>query len=719
MKFPPLWLGIFLVSLALRVVAITVPINSDEVLWMTRGSTFIKHLLEGDLTGTYLRHHPGVTNMWLIGISMLFNCQLHKVFPGLDQPANLDACLDTVQFPIAFYVLPRLLQAAIASGCMVYLYVLTKRLLGRSVALCTLSLLLLEPFFLAYQRYLTTDALMADFSVLALLLFLLYLRGDVRRDRKLLILSGAFMGLATVTKVTALFLLPAITIWVVLSEFGVWRIPQKGWKRRFADLRWWGGSILVTIIAIWPAMWVSPSYVVSQIYKGVLNESARGLLFFLGQITDSPGVIFYPLVLAYRLSPVLQVGLLAVGAVLVIPRLQRTRDKADLTPLTPLGEPDLGELDQRLAGKNPVVTTSVQRFAEKFCKQEVIALALVPLSVLLILSASDSKIDRYINLFLPVLAILAAVGWLEIARWVRFGAGKINRGVTSAIALFLLQLIFLVPYCPYYLSYYNPLFGGSRVAKDIFMIGQGEGLDLAAKWLNQSPNAKQIVAASWSGRAFGAYFQGQTISIYKFVEPEQPWTKANRVVLYYNQFQRQLPDPKMLAYFGAQQPLHTVRLHNIDYAKIYPGAVPLAEDLKRIQFPLDLYFGEQVRLRGYDLKTSKFSLSQEILITFYWEFLTPLPPDLTINISLRDRVAPIATREGKPLDGYLSQAQTPSGSLLRDVHKLTLPPGTLPQRYRLEVGWFSDSNKQALPVRDAAGNSPGTQAVIGEVEVVN
>ncbi|MEP0759884.1 glycosyltransferase family 39 protein [Coleofasciculus sp. FACHB-T130] len=701
-------LGIFLVSLTLRILAITVPINSDEVLWMTRGSTFIQNLLEGDLTGTYRRHHPGVTNMWVIGSSMLANCRLQKHFPsllGLNQPLDLDACFNQVQFPILFYVLPRLLQGAIASACMVCFYILAKQLLGQSVALCSLSLLLLEPFFLAYQRYLTTDALMADFSILALLLFLLYLRSDLlsasaplrdRYRRRLLVASGVFMGLATATKVTALFILPAVALWIVLIESGIWRtrFPQRGWKRQLADLRWWGLSILGTIVLIWPAMWVSPSYVVAQIYKGLLKESARGVLFFLGQITDSPGLLFYPLVLAYRLSPVLQVGLLAFLAILLIPKLRRHQKKMP----------------------------------------EVTALALIPLCVLLTLSVSDSKIDRYINLLLPVLALLSAVGWLEIVVWVGRGAevlrrrfGKhhigqwgINRGVTTAIALFGLQLIVLIPYYPYYLSYYNPLLGGSAAAKHIFMIGQGEGLDLAAKWLNQLPNAKEIKVASWYSSSFAAYFHGQTLPIEKDILPDpQPWTTANRVVLYYNQFQRQLPEPKAIAYFAPQQPLYAARLHDIDYARVYPGPVPLLEDLERIQVPLSLSFGKQVQLLGYDLNTSKLLPDEALVVTFYWKFLAPMPPDMTINISLRDTQGNLQNRsDARPLDGYFFTDQVTSGTVLRDVHKLTVTPGTPPNRYRLEVGWYSPSNGQALEVRDAVGNSPGTQAIIGEVEVI-
>ncbi len=66
-------LSIFLISLVLRVLNITIPMNTDEALWLSRGTNFIKYLFDGDLAATYLRHHPGVTNMWLIGSSQLLN----------------------------------------------------------------------------------------------------------------------------------------------------------------------------------------------------------------------------------------------------------------------------------------------------------------------------------------------------------------------------------------------------------------------------------------------------------------------------------------------------------------------------------------------------------------------------------------------------------------------------------------------------------------------
>jgi 4-amino-4-deoxy-L-arabinose transferase-like glycosyltransferase len=79
---------------------------------------------------------------------------------------------------------------------------------------------------------LTTDALQADLSVLGLLLFLLYLRGD--SDRRSLIISGVLMGLATAAKIPTLFVLPAVLVWIAFIELGLWQanFHSRGWKPR-------------------------------------------------------------------------------------------------------------------------------------------------------------------------------------------------------------------------------------------------------------------------------------------------------------------------------------------------------------------------------------------------------------------------------------------------------------------------------------------------------
>ncbi|MEA5506476.1 hypothetical protein VB735_25885 [Halotia wernerae UHCC 0503] len=177
------------------------------------------------------------------------------------------------------------------------------------------------------------------------------------------------------------------------------------------------------------------------------------------------------------------------------------------------------------------------------------------------------------------------------------------------------------------------------------------------------------------------------------------------MVFYKNQLQRQLPEPKMLNYFAMQQPLYIVRLHDVDYVWVYPGPLPLAEDIKHIQFPLFLSFGEQVQLLGYDLNQTKVSANGDLIITFYWQFLAPLPPDVLLKIGWRDRFTdasgvdnnnPTKFSNALLLDGYVSPEQISTGTVLRDVHKLKIFPAKSPHSYQLEVRLFSPSQAKVL-----------------------
>lgn len=703
-KFSPLLISIFFISFFLRIFEITVPLNVDEVSWLSRGTLFFKFLFEGKLADTFLRHHPGVTNMWLYGSGMLLNCQFNQLFPGwldMKQSVDIQGCLNTIapwKIPINLYIIPRLLQAVITSASMVAIYVLAKRLLGQAVALAAIILLILEPFFLAYQRLLTTDALQADLSILALLLFLLYLRGDginsSKTSRRSLILSGVLMGLATAAKIPTLFVLPAVLVWVVLIELGLWKtnFHPRGWKRRITDMCLWVITICTTIYLIWPAMWVAPLETLTKLRGGLSEEADIGNLFFLGQVTDSPGLIFYPLVLVYRLSPAVQVGLLACLIILLVPKLRRSCKK---TP-------------------------------------ELIALVLVPLCVLVLLSCINRKYDRYLLLAYPELVLLAGVGWISILTWVKRNkkvqqlfqpliGGTSTRRTTKNVKLGILmvglQLFVLVPHYPYYLTYYNPLFGGAKVAQNVFMMGQGEGLERVASWLDRLPTPQKITVASWYPTALVPYFQGQVLDVRG--EPNN-LMQPNLVVDYVNGTQRQWLKPELFSYFEVQQPKYKVQLHGVDYASVYPGIVPLPEDLKHIQIPLSLSFGERVRLLGYDPIISKIKPGEELVVAFYWKFLQPLPPKSKMTMSLRDTKGQVKqTSQTSLLNNYVSDYRNSSGTVMRDVFLLKTEPGLKTGCYQILLEWFEPQNGKFLEVRDTKGNLQGNQAIIGNVDIIN
>jgi hypothetical protein len=145
----------------------------------------------------------------------------------------------------------------------------------------------------------------------------------------------------------------------------------------------------------------------------------------------------------------------------------------------------------------------------------------------------------------------------------RFGGGLLLGAVV------LVQLAGVWQTYPYYLDYYNPLLGGPRKAVDVMMVGWGEGLDQAARYLNQKPNADAMKVISWSADGcFSYFFKGSAATI-DYDMGISDMRRADYVVLYLNQWQRQAPTPEFLAYFERFSPEYVVRIGGLEYARVY------------------------------------------------------------------------------------------------------------------------------------------------------
>lgn len=728
-----IFLGVVLVSLMLRLWDIDLPMNTDEAKWLSRGDEFLHSLITGNLSETYTSPHPGVSTMWIAGLGMVLNSLVSMVSPaqvGMEAPTAIGQFMNTRDFPIEMYVLPRLLHALVTSLCIGGIYILTRRLFGRAIALLTATLLVLEPFFLAYQRFLTTDALQANFSVLAVLLFLLYLRSQeppVRRSRWLLILSGVCFGLAIGSKVISLFMVPGILLLALWAEIqgGAPPFPAIGYGARARAIALWGATALVTLVVSWPALWLNAGLTLNRMSEGLIEESQRGFFFFMGDLTHSPGALFYPINLAYRLSPALLVGLILGAIALLVPAWRR-------------------------------------RFG---FSHEQAALWLVVISYVSILSLASTKIDRYLSPVIPLLAILAAMGWLGLGQ--RLYAGLKGWVVPNteaeeppgAIALLvgvlaITQLLVLLPQVPYYLTYYNPLLGGPRAAEEAIMIGQGEGLDQAARWLAQesrerSWNANQDVAPDqnspppvgvatvYPSVMFGYWDRSEPIAIHPLpMRPDEIadpafWQDTHRVVFYISQLQRQLPNAAFTDYFTTQPYLFEVQQDGINYAKIYPGPLLLPQEVERIPYPVEVTYGDRIRLLGYFLTTTTGLREEQPLLIFYWNTLKSLPRGTRLLIELRDRQGQTVYRTQEDLWGGLFPVQDiRPNTLMRDAHGLNLPGKVSAGTYDLYVGWrsrgaqerFAPSGSGAVvedggdgEERGDGGENRGSMAYVGAI----
>ena len=127
-------------------------------------------------------------------------------------------------------------------------------------------------------------------------------------------------------------------------------------------------------------------------------------------------------------------------------------------------------------------------------------------------------------------------------------------------------------YSPYYLSYFNPLMGGSRKAPQVLQIGWGEGLDEAARYLNEKPGAEELTVASWYERVFSDFFVGTTYNIEdqpRLSEGEiEHILQSDYIVIYYHQFQRDMPE-NLLDILEDERPIHQIWFNGLEYLRIY------------------------------------------------------------------------------------------------------------------------------------------------------
>ena len=169
---------------------------------------------------------------------------------------------------------------------------------------------------------------------------------------------------------------------------------------------------------------------------------------------------------------------------------------------------------------------------------------------------------------LPLLAdVLAAWAAVELENFhLPLSAPRVSRAWCAVCAAFILaSSILWLRLAPYYGAYFNPLLGGGPAAARAFTFGQGEGLDLAARYLNGKENARDLLAVSFYPQEFRYYFDGSATSLRRG-DWDKTWQFADYVVFYVSQVQRKLPTAELVDLFSTQQPEYTARLGGVDFA---------------------------------------------------------------------------------------------------------------------------------------------------------
>jgi len=437
------FLLVMLVFLALRLPGLgTDMLNSDGARWHRRSERFMQAIKTGDFSSTYQHYQPGVTLMWLNSATKKVVWEVQDLFKI--PRWSLENAKD---FP-NIHAVSKVVLVLVLSTLLLYQTLLISRLVGLKVALLYGFLLSTEPYLIGIDRWFHLTSLESYFAFSAFLTFLYAL---VTKHKKIYLLAGVCASLSILSKLTGSIVLPLMA----LME-GVRGYYTKNIKRSVICIGLLALGSIATFLILFPALWVDFITVVQKLTNAVVGavESDTRAQYFKPPFS----YIYYPVILAYKLSPVTFVALLA----------------------------SLGVFGRQLKRKE--------------IAQYRLVLAYL-LTFLLVLTLSTKKIDRYaLALFQPILLFTAIYLAKLKLRW---------------LAVFLVLQIILSGFIyykhfPANSSYYSPLFGGAKTALTLGVYeNSGEYFAQSAFYLNTSGRGDVYVPDNYE--SFKYFYYGTTL----------------------------------------------------------------------------------------------------------------------------------------------------------------------------------------------------------------
>ena len=161
---------------------------------------------------------------WQTGINEQWS--LGRKFVNCEDPSNVCNNADTITF---WSRIPIVLVAALLG---IFIFIWAKELAGRVAGLFAAALYFFDPNIIAHSHYVTTDIGIAAFIFFSFYFFVKFLE---RPTWKNVVLAGTFLGLAQLTKFSAVLLFPIFGMFTVLYALSV---PTEGERRPWRKRLW-------------------------------------------------------------------------------------------------------------------------------------------------------------------------------------------------------------------------------------------------------------------------------------------------------------------------------------------------------------------------------------------------------------------------------------------------------------------------------------------------
>jgi len=183
---------------------------------------------------------------------------------------------------------------------------------------------------------------------------------------------------------------------------------------------------------------------------------------------------------------------------------------------------------------------------------------------------------------------------------------------------------------------------------------------------------------------------------------------------------------RLLAYGPNGEPLgDNARFQEI---KIMPRAARLSPALSgtkgspkseaELPNPVNFNFGNRIALIGYDMDQRTASPGETTHLTLYWQALAEMEEDYVVFVHLllgKDQIW--ARVDSQPLDGAAPTSTWQSGQIIEDKYQLTTEPDTPPGAYEIEVGLYLPQAGKRLCILGSEGRLLGDRVLLSKVRV--
>lgn len=504
--------------------------TTDEHLWKYgRISNYWEGIKENDWEKTYINDKPGVTIALFSGIGLLFEPELesHRVKNGLFAIFDVDKT-ERINFVLRF---PILMLATFSLP--LFFWLIKKAFDSDWLALFSTMFIALNPILIGITQIINPDSFLWIFGGLSTFSYLAYLN---KKEKKLMILTGVFMGFALLSKYTAvilfvLYLLFLLSKIIFKNHDEENKLDYKFILKELLNLLVIFFISIAIFILFIPAIFVEPSYLtkgVAQFFKRgnltgfiIFGAIALGIIaYFRKKLFDTMEKFFS------RHKKKILIIACSLFLLLVLILIIDVWTGQKLIPLDQLRDTAYAQEPKKF---NFGKMLKADGFLEKNIKLYSLEaypfiFSLTPLSFLLILflvgKSFFKKIEnkssialfsiltfsliyflmtvavrvvanvRYSLTLQFVFAFLSAIALLELLDSLKLKEKKYL--ILSAAFVFTASFYSLWSIRPFYFSYESPLLPKKFTVNSTW----GDGFYEAAEYLNSKPNAENIIIYS-------------------------------------------------------------------------------------------------------------------------------------------------------------------------------------------------------------------------------